>query len=222
MKRSFTPLFWFFAFICPFLSAETFAQSQQMDLPARKPVVVRQGRDTVHISWRMLATDPVTTGFNVYRNGRKLNAMPLINATSYMDTATNNYTYTLRPVINGVEQTPIPVIRTSADKVIPRQDPAGGYIPPAGAFSYSISSRPTLGIRPNPVDNTAYINYSSENNRLVLVVAAGDGNVIFRRTGSLVELNNGLNAIVGSFASGIYMMQLQDGQQLYWGKMVKL
>ena len=39
------------------------------------------------VSWRLLATDAATVGFNLYRDGVKLNAAPLTGATNYRDTA---------------------------------------------------------------------------------------------------------------------------------------
>ncbi len=67
-------------------------------------VRVRQGNGNF-LSWRMFATDPSGIGFNVYRDGTKLNGSPITGATNYMDNSgSSNSTYTVRAVIGGSEQ----------------------------------------------------------------------------------------------------------------------
>lgn len=59
----------------------------------------------VFISWRLLGTEQLSTSFNVYRNGTKVNAAPITNSTNLLDTAgTTSSTYTVRAVVGGVEQ----------------------------------------------------------------------------------------------------------------------
>jgi rhamnogalacturonan endolyase len=60
----------------------------------------------VYVGWRMLGTDPSGIGFNVYRNGTKINgSTPITGSTNYSDTSgQTTSTYYVKPVINGVEQ----------------------------------------------------------------------------------------------------------------------
>jgi rhamnogalacturonan endolyase len=110
-----------------------------MEFLSRAPVAVRQSSSAVYIGWRMLGTDPASIGFNVYRNGVKLNATPVTGSTNYVDNITTNGTYTIRPVINNVEQAATaPVsVWTSIYKTIPLQIPAGGTTPSGEAYTYT-------------------------------------------------------------------------------------
>jgi rhamnogalacturonan endolyase len=67
-------------------------------------IAVRAGSGSVFLSWRFLKSDGYNTAFNVYRNGTKLNSAPITNCTNYTDATSVDYTYTVRPVVNGVEQ----------------------------------------------------------------------------------------------------------------------
>jgi rhamnogalacturonan endolyase len=90
--------------------AASFAQRQMENLN-RGVVAVRTGSSAVFISWRVLGLDAASTTFNVYRstNGAtavKLTASPL-TVSNYADTTAataSAYTYTVRPVVGGVEQ----------------------------------------------------------------------------------------------------------------------
>jgi len=70
----------------------------------RGVVAVRVNASSVYVGWRMFGTDPSTIAFNVYRSGVKLNATPITTSTNYTDATTVTGTYTVRPVIGGVEQ----------------------------------------------------------------------------------------------------------------------
>jgi rhamnogalacturonan endolyase len=59
----------------------------------------------IHVSWRLLGTDPGGIAFNLYRDGRRINAKPLAGATSFADGAgTALSRYAVRPVIGGRER----------------------------------------------------------------------------------------------------------------------
>ncbi|WP_344691589.1 rhamnogalacturonan lyase [Sphingomonas cynarae] len=92
------------------------------------------------VSWRLLATDAQAVGFNLYRDGVKLNAAPLTGATNYRDTTgTAAATYAIKVVVNGREQD-----RAFSARVwqagygnIPIQQPAAGTNPDGSAFTYT-------------------------------------------------------------------------------------
>lgn len=76
-----------------------------MELLNRGVVAVRVNSSQVYVGWRLFGNDPASgLGFNVYRGTTKLNSSPITNSTNYLDSTTSNSTYTVRPVVNGVEQ----------------------------------------------------------------------------------------------------------------------
>ncbi|MBC8052271.1 MAG: T9SS type A sorting domain-containing protein [Sphingobacteriaceae bacterium] len=85
------------------LNASVFAQ-KQVERLGRGVVAVRTSASQVYVGWRLLGTDPSSIAFNVYRGTTKLNATPITASTNYVDNVTTNSTYTVRPVISGVEQ----------------------------------------------------------------------------------------------------------------------
>ncbi len=85
---------------------------RQMERLGRGIIVLRSSSTQVYVGWRLLGNDPSDVGFNLYRaaNGGapvKLNSPPLTNTTDYVDTppdlTTTAYTYSVQPVLNGVE-----------------------------------------------------------------------------------------------------------------------
>ena len=90
------------------------------------------------ISWRLFGTDPADIAFNVYRGSTRVNASPITNSTNYFDSGgSSSSTYTIRPVINGVEQAASgPSLNLSSNNYlsIPLQRPAGGTV---GGSSYT-------------------------------------------------------------------------------------
>jgi rhamnogalacturonan endolyase len=75
----------------------------QMENLCRGVVAVRSGSDTF-VSWRLMGYEAMDTGFNVYRNGGKVNAAPVTDSTNYVDAgAPATATYTVRTVVAGVE-----------------------------------------------------------------------------------------------------------------------
>jgi hypothetical protein len=76
----------------------------QMENLCRGVVAVRSD-DANFVSWRMFGYEPETVAYNVYRNGTKVTATPIEDSTNYLDGgAPANATYTVRAVIDGVEQ----------------------------------------------------------------------------------------------------------------------
>lgn len=88
------------------------AGPRQMEYLDRGVVATRASSSSAFISWRSLAQDPASMTFNVYRsiNGAAATkiASSLTGGTNYTDSSANNaaanYTYTIKPVIGGVEQ----------------------------------------------------------------------------------------------------------------------
>jgi rhamnogalacturonan endolyase len=95
----------------------------------------------INLSWRLMGNEfNSQTAFNIYRNGTKLNAVPLSGATYYMDASgSQSMNYSLKMVVNGVEQTPSVSTTVWAQNwmEIPLQIPAGGTTVSGEAYTYS-------------------------------------------------------------------------------------
>ena len=50
-----------------------------------RALVAMEVRNAVYLSWRMLGTDAPDIGFNLYRNGEKINVQPITESTNYTD-----------------------------------------------------------------------------------------------------------------------------------------
>ncbi|THU40417.1 carbohydrate-binding protein [Niastella caeni] len=105
----------------------------------RGVVAVRLSTSQVYIGWRLFGNDPAGIGFNVYRNSTLLNATPITNSTNFVDNITTNSAYTVRPVINGVEQTASEAASVWSQNYlqVPLQIPAGGTTPDGVAYTYT-------------------------------------------------------------------------------------
>jgi rhamnogalacturonan endolyase len=76
---------------------------KQLEKLDRGVISVRSGNGNL-VSWRLLATDPPGIGFNVYRDDTKLNKIPVMASTNFLDgTGPAGATYTVRTVLNGQE-----------------------------------------------------------------------------------------------------------------------
>ena len=115
------------------------AAPYQMEKLGRGVVAMRTDATSVFVGWRLLGTDAAATSFNVYRGTTKVNATPLTGATNLVDTGANltvANTYTVRPVVGGVEQAAsagftLPANATTDQYLrIPLQRPASGTTPP--------------------------------------------------------------------------------------------
>ncbi|WP_430786257.1 RICIN domain-containing protein [Actinoplanes sp. G11-F43] len=112
---------------------------RQMEDLDRGLISVRSGSGNL-VSWRLLGTEPYSTGFNVYRGGTRINATPIVNSTNYLDAgAAAGSAYTVNAVVNGVEQPASPVSLTFGNGYldVPLSIPAGGTTPDGVAYTYS-------------------------------------------------------------------------------------
>ncbi len=112
---------------------------RQMEDLNRGLISVRQGSNNL-VSWRLLGTDPSAVAFNLYRGSTKVNSTPISGATNYLDAgAASGSSYTVRPVLNGQEQTASEAsLNFGAGYLdVPLQVPAGGTTPSGEAYTYS-------------------------------------------------------------------------------------
>jgi rhamnogalacturonan endolyase len=140
-KRSFTTTHscLFTILLLLFIAPGRLAAQKQMERLNRGVVAVRTSSSQVYVGWRLFGNDPSGIGFNVYRNSTLLNTTPITNSTNYVDNITSNSSYSVRAVINGVEQpaSELASVWTQNYLNIPLQIPAGGTTPDGVAYTYS-------------------------------------------------------------------------------------
>ncbi|QDH78954.1 hypothetical protein FKX85_07855 [Echinicola soli] len=71
-------------FVVCFLNVSEVAAQRPMEFLDRGLIALEKS-DGVYLSWRMLGTDPDSIGFNLYRNGEKINTEPITESTNYED-----------------------------------------------------------------------------------------------------------------------------------------
>lgn len=124
---------------CLPLSTASAAAARQAEKLSRGLVAVKVSGG-VFVSWRLLGTEELSISFNLYRSGTKVNSSPITNSTNYLDTAgTTSSTYTVRAVVNGVEQSDSPSASVWGNNYldVPIQIPAGGTTPDGVSYTYS-------------------------------------------------------------------------------------
>ena len=127
---------------CLLLTAPGNAQ-KYLEKLNRGVVAVRTGSSNVYVGWRLFGNDPAGISFNVYRGSTKLNTAPITNSTNYVDntaaSASPDAVYSVRPIINGVEQASSASASAWAKQfmTVPLQVPAGGTTPDGIAYTYS-------------------------------------------------------------------------------------
>ena len=141
---------WFLPLLlCSLLFALTLpAAPYQMENLGRGVVVMRTGTSSVYVGWRQLGLDPSSISYNVYRGSTKVNASPITNSTNLVDTGATlsvANTYTVRPVIGGVEQAAsagytLPANAPTQQYLnVPLQIPGGGTSLDGVAYTYNAS-----------------------------------------------------------------------------------
>lgn len=113
--------------------------AKQMEDLDRGLISVRSGNGNL-VSWRLLGTETSGVAFNLYRGSTKVNSTPITGATNYLDAGAAAGTgYTVRAVVNGVEQAPsAPALQfTNGYLDVPIQPPPGGTTPTGEAYTYS-------------------------------------------------------------------------------------
>lgn len=116
---------------------------QREDL-GRGVVAIRKDTSTVCLSWRYLSSDPADTGFNIYRNGRKVNTAPVTASTFFEDTYTDDKAavYEVRPVNQGREnhrkrgQYTLPAHAPTGYVNIPLNRPSDGTTSTGDTYTY--------------------------------------------------------------------------------------
>ncbi|SHE45269.1 rhamnogalacturonan lyase [Dysgonomonas macrotermitis] len=111
----------------------------------RGVVAIKKDDSTNVITWRYLSSDPITTTFNIYRNGTKINPSPIDKATFFEDKTTESkaLTYTVKAVVNGKEESnlsgkyTLPANAPIGYINIPLDIPSDGVTPDGQKYTYS-------------------------------------------------------------------------------------
>ncbi|WP_447001827.1 cellulose binding domain-containing protein [Saccharothrix isguenensis] len=101
-------------------------QAERLD---RGVVSVRSGTGNL-VSWRLLAGDPSTVSFLVYRGSTRITSTPITASTNYLDSgAPADATYTVSAIVNGSEQPASPPSLSfgAGYRDVPIQSPGVGY-----------------------------------------------------------------------------------------------
>lgn len=108
-----------------------FSATKQMEYLDRGVVAVKVNKG-VFLSWRFLGTDAAATGFNIYRDGTKVNASPITTKTNYVDAnGTTTSKYVVKTVVNGKETEASTAVTPWAEqyKTLTLKRPGSSYTP---------------------------------------------------------------------------------------------
>jgi rhamnogalacturonan endolyase len=110
-----------------------------METINRGLVAVRINSSQVFIGWRLFGTDPPTISFVLYRNETQVTPTPLNDRTNFIDDTTTDGIYTLKVVVDGVEQAYSESANVWAQQylTIPLKTPAGGKTPDGESYTYN-------------------------------------------------------------------------------------
>ena len=85
------------------ISGQIYAQ-RTVEKLNRGLVAMRLNTNQVYVGWRMLGTEPTDVSYNLYCNDVKLAGSPSTTSTNFTHDITTNGTYSVRAIINGVEE----------------------------------------------------------------------------------------------------------------------
>jgi len=124
----------------PLIGSSAQAAPRWMEALDRGAVAVPAQDGGNLVSWRLLATDAPKSTFDVYRDGKKINARPLSGGTNLLDKeGTAQASYVIRTHADGKEiEVSKPVGVWSAGYLnIPIEQPATGVTPTGQAYTYT-------------------------------------------------------------------------------------
>lgn len=138
-------LFLVFAATTSAFAQPRYTSALQKERLGRGLVVLRQDSLNTVLSWRLLETDAPGTAFNLYRDGRRINAKPLSEATFFIDTFADktDVLYEVVPVVKGREKAEertsytLPADAPIGYINIPLDKPEGGTTPDGGKYGYT-------------------------------------------------------------------------------------
>lgn len=118
------------------VEAATSRQVEYLD----RGLIAMKTTDGVYVGWRYLGTDSTNIGFNIYRDGKKINSSVITDSTNYLDTkGSTSSKYYVTTVINGkeTEQSDAVSVWSNEYKDINLQKPAAGTTPSGETYTYT-------------------------------------------------------------------------------------
>lgn len=115
------------------------ASARQVEVLDRGLVAVKTSSG-VFLSWRYLGTDSTNTGFNIYRNGTKINSSLITDKTNYTDTSgTTSSTYYITTVVSDSITETSSTVSVQANNYfdINLNKPSGGTTPSGESYTYT-------------------------------------------------------------------------------------
>ncbi len=112
----------------------------QMEYHLDRGLVAIKVDNGVYLSWRLLGIDPYELGFNLYRDGVRINQEPIITSTNFLDSeGTLEASYSVEAVFDGVVVDQSAAVEVLPDPyiAIPLDPPEGGRTPDGVRYSYN-------------------------------------------------------------------------------------
>ena len=103
-------------------------------------VAMRLNTNQVYVGWRMLGTEPTDVSYNLYCDGLKVAESPFTTSTNFTHNITTNGAYTVRAIINGIEEPDSETATVWANPYldIAMQVPPGGTNV-SGSYTYGVN-----------------------------------------------------------------------------------
>ncbi|GGY83210.1 rhamnogalacturonan lyase [Pseudoduganella plicata] len=117
------------------LAADVHA-AMQLERLDRGAVAVKSSAGTL-VGWRALATDPAGLAFNVYRDGRRLNATPIAHSSNLLDSTGGAGSYEVREVRGGKEGAASRALGFDGYLTVPLQRPPSGTTADGKPYTYT-------------------------------------------------------------------------------------
>lgn len=118
------------------VEAATSRQVEYLD----RGLIAMKTTDGVYVGWRYLGTDSSNIGFNIYRDGKKINSKVITDSTNYLDkSGSTSSKYYVKTVINGKETEQSDTVSVWGNQYtdIQLQKPASGTTPSGETYTYT-------------------------------------------------------------------------------------
>ena len=120
-------------------TVEAASGSRQVEYLDRGLIAMKT-TDGVYVGWRYLGTDPTNIGFNVYRDGKKINSSVITDSTNFLDkSGSTSSSYYIRTVVNDKESEQSDAVSVWGNqyKDVKLQKPASGKTKSGKTYTYS-------------------------------------------------------------------------------------
>jgi hypothetical protein len=162
--------------------------------------------NAVEINW-YVANEAGTQRYEIEKS---LNKIDFFKIDSVNATGKEKYAFTDAAAISGVVYYRIKMIGISGDI----------------KYSEIVSVKPghtnEISIFPNPVTSYININIPDLQGLLTLQLINMEGKIIFTGPGSLLQVNGELNRLLPSLQHGVYRVRINNAENIYQGKFIKM